>query len=203
MPSLSELHNELRARIPNKPYEFYNDALRWSIDKICRKTSMWVVVTTVVTEADKEVYNLELPANTVTHSNLKIIQKGNTDRVITRPVNGVTQRISSAPSDYLQSFDTYSKNQVEIFPTPVNGGKTLEIHTVIKPIKHATEINNNELFDEYTDTIVYGALFRLYEDNDPVKSDRNEIKFNKGVSSIHNDVLKRKANTPMRLYVGW
>lgn len=200
MSALSELHNELRVRIPNKPYEFYNDALRWAIDKICRDTSMWEVITTIVTEADKSVYDLDLPTNTVTHSNLKIVHG---TRTITRPVNGNTST-NYAPSDYVQSFDTYSKNQIEIFPTPVNGGETLEIHTAIKPIKHATEIQNEKLFDEYVDTVVSGALFRLYDAaDDYIKADRSEVRFKNGISSIHVDVLKRNANTPFRLNAGW
>lgn len=202
MPSLSELHNELRVRVPNKPYEFYNDALRWAIDKICRKTSMWEIITTIVTEADKSVYNLELPTLTVTHSNLYIIHKGNTDRRINRPVNSRVS-LTQAPSDYIQSFATYSKNEIEIFPTPVDGGQTLEVHTSVKPIKGVTEVKNEKFFDEYSDTVVYGALSRIYGDDDPIKADRNEMKFNKGVSSIHVDVLKGNADTPMKLFAGW
>lgn len=199
MPALSTLHNELRARVPEKSYEFYNDALRWAIEHICRKTSMWQVETELTTVAGEPIYNLDLPANTVIHSNLKIVHGS---RTIKRPVNGVVY-LNNAPSDYVQSFDTQGDDQIEIFPTPLNGGETLTVHTAIKPVKGADEIQNQELFDEYADTIVYGALFRIFENDDLQKAAYNETKFNNGVSSIKNDVLKRKANTPMKLHAGW
>lgn len=200
MPALSTLHNELRVRIPDKTYEFYNDALRWAINTICRRTSMWRVETTLVTEADKSVYDLDLPANTVIHSNLKIAQGS---RIITRPVNGILP-LNNAPSDYLQSFDTYGQDQILIYPTPVNGGETLVVYTAIKPTKTATVIQNEKLFDEYPDTIVNGALYRLFEAEKSYQdADRYEIKFKHGVSSIKTDVLKQNANTPFKISSGW
>lgn len=201
MPSLSELHNELRLRVPNKPSEFYNDALRWSIDKICRNTSVWEVITTLTTVADKSVYDLDIPSGTVIHSNLKIIQKGNIDRTVLRPVNGGFSNLPA--SDYLQSFDTFSKNEIAI-TTPVLGGETLKVYTAVKPTRNTTTIHNEKFFNEYSDTVVEGALYRCFDlDGNIPMADREMVKFKNGIDSIHVDVLKRNANTSNRLYAGW
>lgn len=199
MPALNELHNELRLKIPNKPYELYNDVLRWAINEMCRKTEMWEVISTIITIADQSVYELDLPSGTITHSNLKIIDG---TRTIERPENGAIN-LNWAPADSIQTFDSYSKNEIQIFPTPLNGGKTLEVYTAVKPIRNITEIANEEFFDEYSDTVVCGALHRLYEDTDIQKSDREYTKFRNGISSIKVDVILRNANTPFKLDAGW
>ncbi len=202
MPALSTLHNELRLRVPDKPSEFYDDALRWAINEICKKTSLWRVITTVTTVADKDVYTLDLPVDSATHSNLFIIQKGATDRLIKRPVNGF-RVYSTAPSDYLQAFKTYAKDEIQIFPVPVAGAVTLEITTAIKPTSSAIGIENDKFFEEYKDTVVYGALFRCFELDDIVRAEREKGLFNNGCSSIKVDVLKENADTPNKVNVGW
>lgn len=206
MPAFNTIHNELRLRVPNKPYELYDDVIRWAVGQICVKTSLWRVVTTFVTEPDKSIYNLDLPSNSAIHSNLYIIQvvPSGTNRIIKRPVNGFKVYPNGGQSDYTKAFKTVGDNQIQIFPTPKEGGITLEVHTAIKPITGSTGVSENKFFDEYKSTVVYGALHRLYEDGeDYQKSDRNELKFKNGISSIHVDVLKGNANTPMKISAGW
>lgn len=202
MPAFSTLHNELRMRVPEKPYEFYNDAIRWAINEICIKTALWRVTSTITTVAGKSTYSLDLPVDTVIHSNLYIVQKGNTDRVIKRPVNGF-KIYPAGTSDYLQAFKTYSENEIEIFPTPDVGGVTLDVITAIKPTSSAENASNNKFFAEYKDTVVYGGLFRCLEDEDIVRADRAEIKFKNGYSSIHGDVIRENAATPTKVNTGW
>ena len=213
MPEFNTLHNELRLRVPNKPYEFYDDALRWAAQKICVKTALWKIVTTLVTKPDVDIYDIDLPFQAIIHSNLYIIQKGAinasgtkaADRTIKRPVNGFinTERFG-ATSDALQAFRTIGETQIQIVPIPKAGGITLEIHTAVKPTDYATSAGIKPLFTAYKDTMVNGALFRLYELNDDYqKADRIETKFNNGVSSIHVDVLKESADTPMKVSAAW
>lgn len=214
MADFSVLHNELRLRVPNKPYELYNDALRWAANQICIKTSLWQIVTTIITEPDVDIYNIDLPVGSVIHSNLYIIQKGAynatgtakaTDRVIERPVNGfINIDRFGTESDSLKAFQTIGETQIQIAPLPKKGGVTLEIHTAVKPDTSATSASNKKLFNEYKDTMVNGALYRLYDDTDDYqKADRREIKFKNGVSSIHVDVLKGNADTPFKLDASW
>jgi len=202
MPAFNTLHHELRLRVPNKPYEFYDDAVRWAIAHICRKTSLWGVTTAIVTEPGKDVYDLDLPSDSVTHSNLYIIQKGSTDRVISRPVNGFKVS-NNTSSDYTKSYRSVYKNKIQIVPIPKDGGITLEIRTAVKPTTAATSSDNNKFFEDYKDTVIYGALFRCLEDSDLKTALYNEKKFKNGVSSIHIDVLKENANTPMKISAGW
>ncbi|RKZ91542.1 MAG: hypothetical protein DRQ40_09770 [Gammaproteobacteria bacterium] len=203
MPAFSTLHNELRARVPNKTSEFYDDALRWAVNHICIKTSLWQVVTTVTTKPLQDVYDVDLVSNSVIHSNLFIIQKGNIDRVIVRPTNGFKSS-GYGNSDWLQAFKTFSNEAVQIIPTPAEGNETLEIHTAVKPSSSATGVDNDKIFNEYKDTVVYGALYRLYQaESDIEQAEYNNQKFKEGVSSIHVDVLKENANTPMLVSAAW
>lgn len=208
MPALSTLHNELRLRVPNKPYELYDDALRWAINHICVKTSLWKNVSQILTEPGVDVYDLDFPSGAVTHSNLYIVQKaptsGGTDRIITRPINGFTNLArAGAPADWLQAFATHGQYQIKIAPTPVDGNVTLEVHTAIKLKTGATDVNEDKFFDEYKDTVVQGALYRLYDDTDIERSNRSRKTFRIGVCSIHIDVIKSNANTPLKVRAGW
>ena len=204
MPSYNELHRELRLRVPNKPYELYDDVIRWAVDHICRKTSLWKITTNIVTKPSKSLYDLDLPLDTAIHSNLYIVRKANTDIVIKRPVNGFLVHPTSELSDYLQAFKTIGSDQIQIFPTPKNGGITLEVHTAVKPTRLATGSDNDKFFDEYKDTVIYGALSRLFEiDRDAEQLMYNKQEFKNGVSSIHVDVLNENADTPMKMSAGW
>ncbi len=203
MSSFSILHHELRLRVPNKPSEFYDDAIRWAINHICVKTSLWKIVTSVTTESDENSIDIDLDTDTAIHSTLFIVQKGNIDRTVKRPVNGNVGHYNSN-SDYLKSFITLTSESVQIIPTPKDGGVELEIHTSVKPTRSATDVNNEKFFNEYEDTVVYGALYRLYElEGDIAQAEYNNQKFKNGVSSIHVDVLKENANTPMKMSAAW
>lgn len=211
MPELSTLHPELRLRVPDKTSEVYSDALRWAIDYICVKTSMWRVITDLVTKPGIDLYDVDTPNSSAIHSNLYIIQKAKTDdngrkgsdRLIKRPTNGF-KITSGASSDWLQAFRTADQTEVQVSPVPSEGGVTLELHTAVKPISSATSIDNAKFFDEYKDTVVYGAMYRLHQLNDNIKSaEYNFQKFKEGVSSIHIDVLKENADTPIRANTRW
>ena len=208
MPAFNTLHNELRLRVPGKPYELYDDVIRWAINRICVKTALWQKTTEVITTDDSDTYSLIDLENRdieVIHSILYIVQEGNTDRVIRRPVNGfITTERFGALSDYLKAFRTHSTYQVQIAPYPKDGGITLQVTHALKPTSSATEVGNDKFFDEYKNTVISGALYRLYEDDSSFEqADRREKKFNNGISSIHIDVLKENADTPFRLNVGW
>jgi len=203
MPAFSTLHNELRLRIPNKPYELYDDVIRQAITRICVKTAIWKVITTFDTEADVSTYDLDLPTDSVIHSNLYMVQKGNTDRIVKRPTNGF--KVSNlGTSDYLKAFKTVGNDQILITPVPNEGGVTMEVHTAVKPTSSATSVDNDKFFNEYKATVIHGALSILYEDaENVVQADRRFTKFNNGISSIHTDVLKENADTPFKLKVGF
>jgi len=204
MPEIDSLNNELRLRVPNKPLEFYVDSLRWAIDEICRKTSFWRVNTNIVTTPGDSVYDLTIPADSSAHSNLYIIDNfgSGQERVIKRPNNGfITANLGD--SDYLQAFKSVSGNKIEIFPTPVAGGANLRVVTSITPNKGATTVDSDELFSRYSDTIVYGALMRCFEDSDIKKAEYFGKKFKNGVYSIKVDVIKEFSNTPLKMSASW
>lgn len=214
MADFSVLHPELRLRIPNKTFEMYDDALRWAANKICVKTAMWEIVTELVTVADKDIYDIDLPSYTVIHSNLYIIQKGAVnptsgakaqDRIIERPVNGIYNgSIFGAPSNYPQSFQTVGETQIQILPMPKDGGITLQIYTAIKPSSSASRAANDKFFNEYKDALVEGAMFRLFDINGDIeRADREGLKFKNSITAIHMDVIKQNANTPLKLSAGW
>ena len=201
--NLDVLHNELRLRVPNKPYEFYNDALRSSIATICRKTSVWRIETDILTQPAIDVYDIDLPVDTTIHSNLYIIQRGSTDQLKVRPINGM--KISSyGDSDWLQTFKTNDKESIQIFPKPLLGNTALTAVTSIKPSSSATAIDNDKFFEEYKDTVIYGALVRCYEVDDNIEQVMyNDKRFKDGVSSIHTDVIKEYADTPLKMSASW
>jgi len=169
---------------------------------------MWQETTEITTTDSTDIYDLFTPATPqiqTVHSILYITQKGDTDRVIRRPVNGfINIERFGALSDYLLAFRTVDNYQVQIAPYPKDGGITHEVTFALKPTSSATGVDNEKLFDEYKDTVICGALHRLYEDDDNFEqSDRQEKKFNNGISSIHIDVLKENADTPFKLSAGW
>lgn len=204
MAAFDTLHNELRLRVPDKSYEFYNDAIRWAIDTICVKTSCWQVRDDITTEADKDTYRLMLPAFAVIHSVLYIIQhSGNYARKVSRPVNGMDPSWTSA-SDYLQSFKAQRPDSVQIFPTPKDGSEKLTVVLAVKPTTMADTSDFDPFFSEYKDTVVYGALFRLKElGGDFKEAEYFNQKFKEGVSSVHVDTLKENAETPLRISSRW
>jgi len=205
MPAIDSLNPELRLRIPNKPSEFYVDSLRWAIDFICKNTALWRVNTDIVTTPGNSVYPLTLPVDTLVHSNLYIISNvgmQGQEKVIERPTNGFVT-YSGGPADYLKSFKTVSGNKIEIFPTPSIGGINLRVVSAVTPVKGATVVEFDDLFSRYPDIIVYGALMRCYEGLDIEKAMYFDKKFKDGVSSIHVDVIKEFANTPLKVSAAW
>lgn len=195
----SLLHNELRLKSPGKPAEFYDDAIRYAIGGICRKTALWQVSTDLVTVAGQSVYSLTLPTDTVIHSSLELTQG---TRILTPPTNGVTG--SYADSDYIQTFETYSKNEIKVYPIPISNGTEFSVLVAVKPISGATESDNDKFFDEYKETVIYGAMVKCAEfDKNYADVQYNETKFKNGISSIHIDVIKKNANTPLKINTGW
>lgn len=204
MADFDTLHNELRLRVPRKTYEIYNDAIRWAIDYISVKTSCWRVDVNIKTQADKDTYRLNLPAYAHIHSVLYIVQhSGNYDRKVSRPVNGVGSSCQSE-SDYLQSFSAEQPDTVKIFPTPKDGNENLTVVVAVKPSISADMSDFDPFFSEYKDTVVYGAMHRLMElDSRFDEAEYYSRKFKEGVSTIHTDTLKGRADTSMRISARW
>lgn len=204
MPEFSTLHNELRLRVPDKTFEIYDDALRWAVDYICKKTSCWQVTSKVLTKPGKSVYYLMLPAYAAAHSMLYAVQHGNVDRIIERPVNGFIMTPNQPKGDYLRAFKTHDPESVQITPVPKNGNVEISFTMAVKPKVGATGSDYDKFFSEYKDTVIYGALLRLYElDRDFEQAMYNRTEFKNGISEIHTDVLKENANTPMKICAKW
>jgi hypothetical protein len=155
---------ELIPMVPGCPDSLIETNIRSAVIELCEKSGVYQAeLDPVTTVAGLYEYDLEPPANTVVQKILWVVHKGKDLEPITTGL--LEQRKPSwRDSDKRGEPEYFVKPSQALFwlvPVP---NETIVSSTVLrvqlKPT-HTSTACENEIMDDYRDTIVNGALFRL------------------------------------------
>jgi hypothetical protein len=158
------LLSEIIPMVPGCPDTLIESNIRAAVIELCEKSGVYQAeLDPVTTVANIYEYDLEPPSGTVVHKIMWAVHKGKDLEPIS--TNLLEQRIPKwREADSAGTPQYYVKQTQSSFwlvPTPdVTQASSTIVRAQLKPTHTSTAVDN-DLINDYRDTIVSGALFRL------------------------------------------
>lgn len=205
MTALSAFIPEIAAACPNCPSPLMEQAIRRAATEFCFKTLWWIVkLDAVGVSAGLAQYSLSPPDS---ESIIAMVMDINYDgRKLLLPVT-LDQLTTSYPewesdegdpSMYLQ----ISTGELELVPVPEESA--IMVATVALAPSRTTEVIDDGIYNYHFDTVVHGALWKLYEMpgkawSDPQAALYHENLFYYGVNSAKASRIRSNSRANLRV----
>ncbi len=164
MAAYESLLPEIIPMVPGCPDTFIENSIRSAIIELCEKAAVYQQeLDPITTVANIYEYDFEPPSQTSVHKILWVTHDGKDLEPISTSL--IEQRRPDwRKSDYYGKPEYYIKQSQSLFwlvpvPSETKVSSTI-MRAQLKPT-HASTACNTEVMDDYRDTIVNGALFRL------------------------------------------
>jgi len=149
--------------VPGCSDTLIENAIRSAIIELCEKSEVYQQdLDPISTSADIFEYDLDAPSNTTVHKIVWVTLKGLDLEPISPQL--LEQRIPkwrTTATDTPQFYVKQSSSTMWLVPKPSTGeADAVRVRVVLKPT-HTSRSCDNEVINDYRDTIINGAIFRL------------------------------------------